>query len=184
MPAIFVAIMLSNGAVEALRTLAPSVAVQGLGIDSAAAAVIIMGYSTGAFVGLLGFGWVSRRLVGPALLAVAFCLQALGTLGVAASENLAVTVLAAGPIGVGFSLTIPLLSAALQGMAPDDLRGRVMSVFAIAHLGMRPFFALAAGGAASLLGSRSAMVLFTIGSLAAAVFVLRQRVGAGDRDGG
>lgn len=174
MPAMVVAVVLTNGAVEALRTLAPTIAA-GRGVPEAAG-VIIMGYSVGALVGLVAFGGTERRLPPGWMLPTAFALQLAGLLAAAAAPSLAVTVVAAAPIGVGFALSTPLLSAGLQALAPDDHRSRVMAVFSMAHLGMRPFFALAAGALATVAGTTVALLAFAGLALGAAVYVRRRGV--------
>ena len=65
-------------------------------------------------------------------------------------------------IGVGFSFTIPVLNSTLLLLSPDEYRGRVMSLFAMAHLGFRPVWSLGAGTATSLMGPR-----WALGTLAA-----------------
>lgn len=174
MPMILVTVVLSNGAVEALRTLAPTLAAD-LG-RPAAAGVVIMGYSVGSLLGLVSFGRIEDRLPRRWLLGTAFALQALGVAAVALAPNLPLTVLGAAPIGIGFSLTTPLLSASLQTLAPDEYRSRVMSVFSMAHLGLRPLFALVAGGLATLLNAPAALTVFAVVAAVAAVVVHRHRV--------
>lgn len=83
-------------------------------------------------------------------------------MGVAVSDSFVATMTAAVPIGVGFSLAIPVLNAALQAAAPEDLRGRVMAAFAMAHLGVRPAFALVAGATAAAVGPRLSVLLFAL----------------------
>ena len=174
MPAILLTVILSNGAVEALRTLAPTLARD---LDRpAAAGVIIMGYSVGALLGLVSFGWVEDRLPRRWLLVTAFALQALGVACVALAPGLPLTIAAAAPIGVGFSLSTPLLSASLQSLSPDEYRSRVMSAFSMAHLGLRPLFALVAGGLATVLDTTTALMVFAAVALTAAVLVRRRRV--------
>ena len=174
MPAILVTVVLSNGAGEALRTLAPMLAADLS--DSAAAGVVIMGYSGGALIGLLTFGRLESRLSPQQALLAAFGMQVMGVLAVAMSPNLPLTVLGAVPIGVGFSLSTPLLSASLQHLAPEELRSRVMSTFSMAHLGVRPFFALVAGGLAALTSAAFTLSVFALVALYAAWFVRRRRV--------
>jgi MFS family permease len=174
MPAILVTVVLSNGAGEALRTLAPTLAA-GLG-DSAAAGVVIMGYSGGALFGLLAFGRLESWLAPQRALLVAFLLQALGVLAVAASPTLLLTVVGAVPIGLGFSLSTPLLSASLQQLSPDELRSRVMSTFSMAHLGVRPFFALLAGGLAAVTSTPFTLLVFAVIAVFSAAFVRRRVV--------
>lgn len=174
MPAMVVAVVLTNGAVEALRTLAPTIAAD-RGLPEAAG-VIIMGYSVGSLAGLVAFGAVERRLPAAWMLPTAFALQVAGLLAAAGAPSLAVTVAAAAPIGLGFALSTPVLSAALQILAPEDHRSRVMAVFSMAHLGMRPFFALAAGALATVADARVALLAFAALALGAVVYVRRRGV--------
>jgi MFS family permease len=175
MPAILLTLVLSNGTGEALRTLAPTLAVE-LG-SAAAAGVVIMGYSSGALAGLLVFGRVEKFLSPQSLFVTAFALQGFGVVCVALAPSLLLTVVGAAPIGLGFSLSTPLLSASLQTLAPDELRSRVMSTFAMAHLGLRPFFALVAGGLAAWHGAPVALTVFGAMAAFAIFFVRRRRVG-------
>lgn len=174
MPAILVTVLLSNAAVEGLRTLAPTIAA---GFDRpAAAGVIVMGYSIGALLGLMSFGKVERFLPRRWMLLTAFTLQAVGVACVAVAPNLTLTVAGALPIGIGFSLSTPLLSAALQDLSPDAYRSRVMSVFSMAHLGVRPLYALVAGAGATLMGTSATLVVFAAAAAAAAIGAHRRHV--------
>ena len=58
-------------------------------------------------------------------------------------------------VAVGFSLTLIFspINTLLQHTAPDHLRGRMMSMFTIAFLGMAPFGSLAGGVAARSIGA-------------------------------
>lgn len=174
MPAILVAVVLSNAAVEALRTLAPTLADQRS--LPAAAGIVIMGYSVGALLGLVSYGLIEDHLPRRWLLVTAFGLQALGVVCVALAPTLVLTVIAAAPIGIGFSLSTPLLSASLQTLAPDEFRSRVMSAFSMAHLGLRPLFALVAGGLATLVGLAWTLAAFATLALVSAEFARRSRV--------
>ncbi len=55
----------------------------------------------------------------------------------------------------GFSMMIEMASSntLVQSMAPDELRGRVMSVYSMVFMGMAPFGALLAGAAADRFGA-------------------------------
>lgn len=177
MTTVLVAVVLTNGATESLRTLAPALS-GALGREAGAAGILVVGYSAGAFAGLLGFGLVRRLVPAGALLAVAFALQAAGALGVAAAPALPVAVAAGTGIGFGFAVAVPLLNAALQTLSTDEFRGRVMSVFAMAHMGFRPVFAVLAGGIASLAGPRAAMAGFAALAAAAGLLGGRRRLRA------
>lgn len=174
MPAILLAVVLTNAAVEALRTLAPTLAAD-LDLPEAAG-VVIMGHSIGAMLGLVTFGLIEKVLPRRWMLTTAFGLQALGAGLVALGGSLPVLALGALPIGIGFSLSIPLLSASLQMLSPDDFRSRVMSVFSMAHLGLRPLFALVAGALATAFGGAWALAVFAVIAAAVAVVIRRLRV--------
>jgi len=174
MPLILLGVVLTNSAVEGLRTLAP-ILTDDLGIPEAAG-VVVMGYSVGALAGLLTFGLVEKRIPRHLLLPIAFGLQTVGAVGLVFSPGLVTSVLAATPIGIGFSISIPLLSASLQTLSADGYRSRVMSVFSIAHLGFRPFFSLISGALASLAGVRVAFAFIAVVALGAAVLARRRQM--------
>ena len=181
MPAILLAVVLTNAAVEALRTLAPTLADELSRPE--AAGIVIMGYSVGALLGLVTYGRIEDVLPRRWMLVTAFLLQAVGVGAVALAPTLPLVVAAAAPIGIGFSLSVPLLSASLQNLAPDEFRSRVMSTFSMAHLGLRPLFALVAGALASLSSAEWALGVFAALAVLAAAFVWRRRVAQGLTDG-
>jgi hypothetical protein len=88
-------------------------------------------------------------------------------------------------VGVGFSLSFTQMTAMLQLGSPDELRGRVMAIHTLSHLGMRPVWALTVGSAATLAGGRVAILLFLvlvpIGLLGARLASRREDLDAGER---
>ncbi|MCW2538516.1 MAG: transporter [Frankiales bacterium] len=173
---LLVAVALANASVEALRTLAPEITKQSLHLSADSAGLLVTAYSLGATVGLVIFSWLSRRIRANRLLASAFALQAVGVAGVAVSQALPEAAVLAVPIGLGFAFNIPVLSAGLQVLSPEHMRGRVMSLFSMVHLGLRPAFSLTAGALASLVNVRIALGVFTLIPLAA--ISLTARAGA------
>jgi hypothetical protein len=107
-------------------------------------------------------GWVHRRIPGFQLASLGFVLQGVGAALFALSPIYPLSLLAAMPIGLGFSFNTAVLNSRLQELSPEEFRGRVMSTFAMAHLGMRPFSALLAGALASVAGARVAMLAFAL----------------------
>jgi MFS family permease len=174
MPAILLVVVLNNAAVEAVRTLAPTLAAELQRPE--AAGIVIMGYSLGAMLGLVFYGRIESVLPRRWLLVTAFGLQAVGATCMALAPSLVLTVLAAAPIGIGFSVTTPLLSAALLNLAPDDFKSRVMAAFSMGHLGVRPVFALAAGALATVLSAQWALAAFAVVAVAAGAFARYRRV--------
>jgi MFS family permease len=162
MAVVVAAVVMTNGAIEALRTLAPTFATEILGQEESATGIIVAASSVGALIALLSFGWVHRRLPGFQLASVGFLLQGIGAALFALSPTYPLSLIAALPIGLGFSFNTPVLNSRLQELSPEEFRGRVMSTFAMAHLGMRPFSALLAGALASVAGARPAMLVFAL----------------------
>jgi hypothetical protein len=175
MTAALVAVALSNASVESLRTTAPELVDRMSGLDSNSAGVLVTCYAVGATVGLLFFGWLSRRLRTVRTLTLAFALQGLGVVGTALAGALLPAAILAVPIGLGFALNIPVLSGALQVLSPEEFRGRVMSLFSTVHLGLRPLFSLSAGALATVLDVRLALGLFAIFPVIALVLTARNR---------
>jgi MFS family permease len=162
MVSVLAAIALSNASVEALRTCAPELVDRMPGLGSSSAGVLVTANAIGATLGLLVFGRLGKRLAPGRLLVAAFGLQAVGVVGVAVSGRLVPAAIFAVPIGLGFALNIPVLSAQLQQLSPEDFRGRVMSMFSMVHLGLRPAFSLAAGALASVIDARWALAAFVL----------------------
>lgn len=160
--ALLSSVALSNAAVETLRTLAPTLSSRALGVETSSAGLLVTSFSIGATIGLLTFGRISIWVRPDRLVQASFALQAIGMLVLAAAPNLAVAAVGAIPIGLGFAFNIPVLSASMQMISPDEMRGRVMSMFSTIHLGLRPFFALIAGALASLAPVRLSTAVLTV----------------------
>jgi MFS family permease len=62
-------------------------------------------------------------------------------------------------VGLGMMLQIVSTNTVLQTIVEDDKRGRVMSLYAMAFLGMTPFGSLLAGGLATWIGAPWTVVL-------------------------
>jgi MFS family permease len=60
-----------------------------------------------------------------------------------------------------------LVNTLLQKRAPDRLRGRILSLYALAWLGLLPFGNLLAGGLAERLGARTGLLVGAAGIVAA-----------------
>jgi MFS family permease len=78
-------------------------------------------------------------------------------------------------VGFGILVTSVSVNMILQVIVDDDKRGRVMSFYTAAFLGMAPFGALIGGALADLIGVRATLTLGGIGCAATAVYLSRQR---------
>ena len=67
--------------------------------------------------------------------------------------------------GYGMMINLASCNTILQTMVDDDKRGRVMSIFAMAFMGMAPFGSLIAGALAHKIGAGSTMLIGGIGCI-------------------
>lgn len=79
-------------------------------------------------------------------------------------------------IGFGIMVQIAASNTLLQFLTSDDKRGRVMSFYTMAFMGMAPFGSLLAGGLASKIGSPHTVLLSGIFCIAAAFFFKKARL--------
>lgn len=98
----------------------------------------------------------------------------LGLIAVAASATLWVTLPLMFFVGLGLMLQIASSNTLIQTIVDDDKRGRVMSIYAMAFLGMTPFGSLMAGSLAHVLGASSTLMIGGVCcTLGAGLFALR-----------
>lgn len=156
--ALLVGIVACSAPLEVVRTLAPAIAVEQLSTAESVAGLLIAAQSSGSALALLAFVPIRRRGQSRQVSAVGLFLQAAGLVVTAAASSLAVAALGVAFVGFGFSLTFPTLTGALQEALPDRMRGRVMAIHQMAHLGNRPFTALAAGTIAAAMAPAAALM--------------------------
>jgi MFS family permease len=78
-------------------------------------------------------------------------------------------------VGCGILVISVSVNMILQTIVDDDKRGRVMSLYTVAFLGISPFGALAAGALADLAGPRLTITLGGLCCAAAALLLARRR---------
>lgn len=130
---------------------------------------------SGALVGTLYLA--SRRsVVGLGRLIVrATVIFSVGVAGFALSTNLSLSLLALVAAGFGAMTLVASSNTILQTIVEENKRGRVMSFFAMAFMGMTPFGSLAAGYLAKRIGVETTLLLGALGCLGAAALFARQR---------
>jgi MFS family permease len=153
-------------------TLAPAFANE-LGYRDVVGGFIIGAFGAGAVVAALALAGrtLSRRhLVGSLLL------TALGIAGFAVSPWLALGLPIVALGGFGYLTSNTTATARLQLEVADHQRGRIMALWSIAFLGLRPIASLADGAIADAAGVRVSGVVLVLPALAAAgLLVLRER---------
>jgi hypothetical protein len=75
--------------------------------------------------------------------------------------------------GISFLLSQSSAMIVIQTSVDDAHRGRVMALWTLAYLGVRPFASLIDGTAATLVGLRFAALLMTVPTLIGAALVFR-----------
>lgn len=127
------------------------------------------GAVTAAFLGSRARSGVDRRL------AITLGVLGTGMVGFAVSPRLwfAVPALVVG--GFGFLAANTTATTAIQLGVSDEQRGRVMALWSVAFLGVRPFGSLVDGAVASAVGLRPAALLMAVPALAVGgLFLLRR----------
>jgi MFS family permease len=149
---VLIGVIAASAASEVIRTTAPALVSTRLGRPTEDTGLIFAAQSVGMVIGILSSVPLGRRGHARRLAALGLVLQLIGLGIVGLATDLGVAALGVALIGCGFSFCFPVLTGTLQSEVPDALRGRVMSLHQMAHLGNRPFAALAAGAITASLG--------------------------------
>lgn len=156
--------------VEVIRTTAPVLVSTRLGLPSSDTGLLVASMSVGMMLGIAASVPLGRRGFARTMAPVGLVFQLVGLFLVSTATQMALAAPAVALIGCGFSLCFPVLTSTLQTEVPDAMRGRLMSIHQMAHLGSRPFAALAAGAIAASAGvpaaCLAAMILAPIGLFA------------------
>jgi len=89
------------------------------------------------------------------------------------SPYLPLSLLLVGGVGFGMMLTAMSVSTILQTVSEDSKRGRVMSFYTMAFMGMQPLGSLVAGALASWIGARHTLALSGLCSMLCAYALWR-----------
>ncbi len=119
---------------------------------SAGYGLLMAASGIGALVGALvtaSLGAHRRR--GPLLLIVAFALGA-ALIAFAESSSFALSMCLAAVLGGTSTLMMSLTNSLLQGIVPDDMRGRVLSVYTLIAGGLMPLGSMVLGSAGAAIG--------------------------------
>jgi predicted MFS family arabinose efflux permease len=126
----------------------------------------------GAFVGSIYLAG-RRTVVGLGrVIAVAILLFGLAIIGFSYSTHLWLSLPLLVVMGGMWLVQIASGNTILQTIVDDDKRGRIMSLFAVAFIGMAPFGALLAGRVATHLGAPRTLRLSGLGCLIAGLIYL------------
>lgn len=159
---VLAAVVATSAILEVVRTTAPVLVTQRLGAPSSDTGLIVAAQSVGSVLGVLAFVPLRRRGLSRPVAAGGLLLQAAGLVALSTATVLPAAAAGVMAIGMGFSLCFPVVTGTLQTEVPDAVRGRLMAVHQMAHLGNRPFTALLAGAIAAFLGVPAAFLAATL----------------------
>jgi MFS family permease len=168
--ALLIGVVSCSAPLEVIRTLAPAFVVEQLGESESAAGFIVTAQSVGSALALLIFVPLRRRGLSHQMAAAGLLVQAIGVIFTTVAHNMVAASFGVALVGFGFSLCFPILTGTLQAEVHDQVRGRVMALHQMFHLGNRPATALAVGVLATAFGAGpavlSGIVLAPIGLMA------------------
>ncbi len=155
---VLLATISTSAIVEVVRTAAPALVSTRLDRPAADAGLIVAAQSVGMAAGIVASVVVGRRGRPRVAAPVGLVFQLAGLLAAANATDLLTASLAVALVGSGFSLCFPVLAGTLQTEVPDAVRGRVLALHQMSHLGNRPFTALGAGALAGAFGAAAAFL--------------------------
>lgn len=136
-----------SGTSDAVNTLGPALAAELTG-SPADAGLLVSAFGVGAVTYGLVVQPVLRHV--ERQLATLMALQAAGLLLMAAAPTLPFALAGAALSGAGFLGASTRANTRLQSLTPPEMLGRVMALWTVALLGVRPFFSLIIGLTADL----------------------------------
>jgi MFS family permease len=128
---------------------------------------------SGALVGTLYLASRQTVLGLGRVIVIATMLFAAGIASFALSSNFIISMAALTLAGFGAMTLVASCNTVLQTILDEDKRGRVMSFFTMAFMGMAPFGSLGAGAMSGIIGPKETLLLGSVGCLAGAALFAR-----------
>jgi MFS family permease len=141
-----------------MMTLIPVWAVDVLGGQARTNGLLYSARGVGSLLGALMIASLGRFRRGR-LLTAGILLLPLVMFLFATVRNLPASLLALVAVGWGYMLVFNMINASVQMQVPDELRGRVMSLYTLTFFGLMPVGALYTGALAGQLGAPVAVVI-------------------------
>jgi hypothetical protein len=92
------------------------------------------------------------------------------------APNMIVAIIGMAVVGGCWILTLTVLNATTQLMTPGWIRGRAMSLYLLAFTGIMPLGSITAGALADRIGAGSAMIWFSLATVALGLFAPAFRI--------
>jgi len=113
----------------------------------------------GALVGALYLAWRQSVLGLGRWIAIAATIFGMGLIAFSLSHALLLSLSLLVFVGFGWMIQMASSNTVLQTMVDDDKRGRVMSLYMMAFMGMAPFGSLLGGSLASKIGTPETLII-------------------------
>jgi MFS family permease len=127
----------------------------------------------GAFIGTVYLASRKSVLGLGKLIVLAALLFGVGVASFAVSGNIALSFASSVVAGFGAVILVASSNTILQTILEEDKRGRVMSFFTVAFLGMAPFGSIGVGTMAGVIGPRETLLVGAVCSLGGALMFAR-----------
>jgi MFS family permease len=124
-----------------------------LGGDAQTLGIVMAAVGLGALTGAVYLASRKTVLGLGTRIVIAACGLGLAIVGFSFTHHLAVSLPAAYVVGLAMMVQMTSSNTVLQTIVSDEMRGRVMSLYAMALMGMMPLGSLLAGGLASAIGT-------------------------------
>ena len=155
-----------------MMTLIPAWAVSVLGGDVRTNGLLLSARGLGALIGALMIAWLSHRGIRGKLWTAGSLVLPITMIAFSLARWLPFSMLILVFTGWSFMVQVNTSNALVQSKVPDELRGRVMSVFTLIFFGGMPLGSLWVGSMASRLGAPMTVVINAVILIAFAGFVL------------
>jgi MFS family permease len=145
-----------------ISTLLPAFADTVLHSPKEAYAAMTTSTGAGAVLSAVVMTYVGRRFGRGWVVTAMAVLVLVATLLVSQTTVINTAVVLMGVFGFGIILQFVTVNTLIQNEVPDEFRGRVMSLYTLAWFGLAPFGALALGLTAQMIGTPTAIALYTL----------------------
>jgi MFS family permease len=145
--------------VMAVESMIPVLSQERLGGAEASFAYFMMAEGGGAMITVVGIAGVQSEKNRGRLLLWMGLVSGLGNLGLAASRNMTIALIAAAVMGGAQGGFMTLTAVIIQSIVPDSIRGRVSSIYLLHIGGMMAIFNLVNGNLADVYGAPTVLAV-------------------------